>query len=244
MDYRATLTHLIEVGDGTVVEDRFVTRPGVLVWSVTRPTHAALAVLADLNIEPVADASTRLAAFDARLTYLSFKDTLSDETAFVSRVLKMGHDSIYDRQFVTVLVAGVSLETVMEVVSHPSARIARLTSSNTKAMDQCLYRVSPKTPRSEQLVLTSVLQALHRATLNTRLSRYVRNRLKPGARVGAFTVGMTLREWNWVLGSRLQLNGNEPEVIELMERICALLQPIAPLLIKTPAEYRGEESHP
>lgn len=51
------------------------------------------------------------------------------------------HLSVFSSVVVTFLVAGISVETTLEFVAHHEGDVARITSSNTKAMNDCYYRV-------------------------------------------------------------------------------------------------------
>jgi hypothetical protein len=46
--------------------------------------------------------------------------------------------------------AGISLETSLELIAHSEARVARLTSSKTSAMSHPLFRIQAKTEPEKQ----------------------------------------------------------------------------------------------
>lgn len=237
--FQQRLKKLIERAGG-VVQNTFVTVPGCMLWSATEPLADAVALMHDLGIDTSQPTDVQCAEFDARLTYLSFPKEAKDGRDFVEGVSQKAHTSIFGRTFVTMLVAGVSIETELELISHPWDKDARLTSSDTKAMDQCLYRVSGEEVALQVRALNAIEDVLNREEFHV-LSQYIRNRLKPCAKALVLTIGMTLTEWNWVFGSRLQREGNEPEVLEIMERLCAILHERYPLIIQTVAAYRGEQ---
>lgn len=240
--YQLSLKHLVERAGG-IVQNQFVIQPGCMIADISQPSEAMMSLMAELNIDSSQSPETQRTEFDARLTYLSFPTTPKNGGAFVESVSKQQHTSIFGRTFVTLLVAGISLETELELISHPWGNVARLTSSDTKAMDECLYRVSGEEIDSQIRALTALETILKQDEFQV-LSRYIRNRLKSGAKASALTIGMTLTQWDWVLGSRLQRTGNEPEVLEIMERICAILHERFPLIIKSIATYRGEKVTP
>lgn len=239
--FQSRLCQLVLAGGGEIVRDIYVTRPGCLLWSVTQPTSEALDLMTQMHIDSSQPDNVQLAEFDARIKYLGFPKKPKDGYAFVEGVLGKGCDSIYGRQFVTMMVAGITLETSLELVSHPSSRVARLLSSDTRAMDECLYRISARDAHEERLAIERWVWQRGNGSFRI-LARPIRNRMNTSARVTAMTIGMTLHEWNLVLGSRLRRESNEPEVTEIMVRICEILHEHYPLIIKMPATYRDEDA--
>jgi thymidylate synthase ThyX len=80
--------------------------------------------------------------FKGRITYLSFKKESTEEDAKKYHDLmikKLKHLSVYAGNDITFLIAGCSIETALEFIAHHESRVARLTSSKTRAMSDTLY---------------------------------------------------------------------------------------------------------
>lgn len=245
MNARTTLAAIIRKAGGVVDEDdRFVTRPGVQIMSVSAPTKAAREIMDLLGHDTDLEPADRLTAFDARVTYLAFPNS-GDETgeAYLQRIHGLGHTSIWGRTFASILFAGISVETSMEIVAHPWMKVARLTTSATKAMDDPLFRLfgTQEEVAAQRRTLQSFLESRAQVDREAVGGRYAANRLDPGCKATLLHVGATLVEWNWVFGSRLVKVGNEPEVREAFALACVALHQRYPFIIERPREYGYEE---
>jgi hypothetical protein len=56
-------------------------------------------------------------------------------------IKKLKHLSVYAGNDITFLIAGCSIETALEFIAHHESRVARLTSSKTRAMSDTLYSI-------------------------------------------------------------------------------------------------------
>ena len=67
-----------------------------------------------------------------------------DSKSYLKKLLtEHGHYSVYGGCHATFLISGITSESVTELVAHKEAHIARLTTSNTKAMSRPHYRLMP-----------------------------------------------------------------------------------------------------
>ena len=143
VDWRAqTLRTLIESGKGEIQDSIFVTKPGCLLIAHTALAPCSGSLFNALNIDEACPNYEQFGEFNSRLTYLSFRQGKGCSVDFNHKIARqLGHLSVYAPVSATFLLAGVALETSLELVAHHEAHVARLTSSNTQAMSDPLYRV-------------------------------------------------------------------------------------------------------
>lgn len=231
--YRRRMAQLIEAGGGLVEDDRYVTRPGVLLVNVSAPTPEAERLLDSLGLDADLVGVARVAAFDARVTYLNFPD--ADErtgTEYLRGVTETrGHTSVTARAHASVLFAGISLEDSIELVAGRAGRSARLTSSDTSAQGDTLYciRGTPEERAAQRAFIERFLELRRSLALP---DRYLRNLLNLGNRATLLHMGMVLEDWHQILRSRLRPEGNEPAVREAFARAGALLHARFPFIIQ------------
>ena len=259
IDYLALHASLIEAAGGEVVEcrkgrKRFVTNPGVVLPYDRRQFAASfLPVLEQLRVDPVQDVPTQLAEFLARLTYLSRGPNEGRQgDRFVHKVaLDFGHGGIAGLESEPVLFAGVSDEIVKELLSHEhgevvAARVGRLTSANTAAMEETLYVVSP-IPQFQAREILFIEEYLdwsdefnRRNPVPVMSAQYRKEhvgRLNLGIKATTVTIAMSTMNWKWLFMGRLKSDGNEDEVRRIAARACLLLHQRYPLAIAHPREY-------
>lgn len=135
MSIRDNINELIKLSGGEVVDNRFVTKPGVMMISKTvNMIPESIASLFNLT-----DDNKQLAELNARITYMHFKEAKDDYLEEIVNVKK--HQSILSNINLGFLVAGVKGETVLEFVSS-SANISRQTTSRTISANDTLYVAS------------------------------------------------------------------------------------------------------
>lgn len=226
---------------GGLLDGRYVLSPGCRVIAQTTVAPEAEGLLSALNIGASGDYA-KLAELSSRITYLAFKDA-PDPAASDAYLHRMAteaqHLSVFAATHVTFLIAGVAAETSMELCAHREARIARLTTSKTKAMDDPLFRLQGDA--DAQAKQRAAIEAAMAAARGPRgdLERELANMLNPGSKATAFTFTMNLKDYHSLFIGRLSESGNEREVREICGRMCELLHAAYPLVIRAPAAYAG-----
>lgn len=237
---------------GGEIEGQFVLKPGVMILMKTEVTPQAQDLFEGMNIDQDRPPYEQAGEFASRITYMSFRDEPGKSSEQYNRKMieEYGHMSVHSCHNVTFLIAGVSVETVLELVAHSEASVARLTSSRTKAMDKPLYRVVPNSdglvPSAQKSRLTQMTKErdIHREMIedNTDISedpdvREILNRLQPGAKAGALTYTMRVKDFHKTFIGRLSHHGVEAEMREVCEMMCEQLHDLYPLIIKKPEDY-------
>lgn len=226
---------------GGVVDGQYVLSPGCIVLARTTVAPESAALLSALNIGASSDYA-KLAELSSRITYLAFKDA-PDAAASDQYLHRMAteaqHLSVFAATHVTFLIAGIAAETSMELCAHREARIARLTTSKTKAMDVPLFRLQGDA--AAQATQRAAIEAAVTASRAARgdLERELANMLNPGNKATALTFTMNLKDYHSLFIGRLPEGGNEREVREICGRMCALLHAAYPLVIRAPEAYAG-----
>lgn len=147
---------------------------------------------------------------------------------------------------VTFLLSGISIETSLEFVAHHEAKVARLTSSKTNAMNVPLFRVQGTDTAQQRHFLAKMI------TTRTKFECWKQprqtwgehgnelfNMLQPGCKVTAICYTMTLEDLHKLFIGRMTQLGNEQEVIHVAQRMATLLHSRYPTLIQSLDYYQN-----
>jgi len=221
---------------GGEVDGIFVTKPGCQIINHQQTTTEAAAIFETFNIDIQRPLYEQNAEFNSRLTFFSFKKDVSSSEKFNRDMVEVyKHHSVYGNNYVTFLIAGITIETILELVSTREARVSRLTSSKTKAMSQTLYRIFNENENQKQAINEFV--ALKNIVKDNFTDQEESNMFNLGLKVGALTFCMNLKDFHTFFIGRMSPN-NEKEVIELCELMVNKLRTYYPLIIKEPAFYK------
>lgn len=236
------LKTLIEQSGG-VVNDIFVMKPGCQLIRTTSNCAGYEELYNLCNIDMTRPEYEQNAEFAARLTYMSFPSEKKSAQQFnEDMVKKYGHLSVYGDYYVTFLLAGITIETVLELVSTSEAKVSRLTTSKTRAMDETFYRIFPDECINEQMTIVKKFILLRNKTKDFIKDREVVNMFNLGIKVGALTFSMSIKDFHKFFIGRLSAN-NEKEMKEICAIMCDQLHALYPLVIKTSAEYEIMTNH-
>jgi thymidylate synthase ThyX len=250
--YKTILENLVCAAGGRVSENIFVEEPGVvLALDHDGLTSQMKAILKQSNIHPSQNTIDQLGEFGARLTFLSFPEepeTLEESQAYNHKIkVEYGHLSPYDLTPPLVFIAGCSIETSLELVSH-RGKVARLTSSKTKAMDNPLFRIqgTPLEREAQKEILRRMLKERNSCIDRLNLKelsldwREYANMTWPASKATALLVTMGgLRDWKWVLEGRLGEGARvETELREVCLKIADILSEAYPESIRPGKDYQ------
>ncbi|CAA6802075.1 MAG: Unknown protein [uncultured Aureispira sp.] len=154
----------------------------------------------------------KLVDFSARITYLSYDKTSAVDLR--NKLKALGHLNVYDLNGIAVLVAGCSLECILELVSNRVNRSCRLTSSKTKAAIETLYSKQIDPIWLEQFLALRA-DFLAQTTHNLESS----NLFNLSAKCGYAVISMGMRDWNFLLNARLRDEGLEEELRAVLSEI-------------------------
>ncbi len=249
--YARKMRALIESTGGVIEDDLFVVKPGCVIIARTELTTATRNIFDHLNIDTQRPEYEQLAEFNGRLTYLSFPDQQQTAVGFNDTMTrKLKHLSVYGTTSITFLIAGITVETSMELIAHSEAKVGRVTTSKTKAMNCPLYRIqgsleergAQKEYIRRSLGLRDEFEASHNPRQNWGGGDELFNILNIGNKVTALTYTMNLKDFHKLFIGRLPEAGNEREVREICGTMCEQLQVLYPLVIRTPEEYQGMDN--
>ena len=247
--YTERMIALVEAGGGQVSEQMFVDKPGVLVLSTAEGVRReALQLFDQLNIYTGQSNEDRLAEFTARITYLSFPnnpDQAKSESQRLHALLKAsGHTSPYEVAGLqpNVLVAGISIETMLEIIANKYA-IGRVCSSRTDAMTVPLFRVPDAGPEVQRVIrayiksvaplhsalIASVMQSDTQGLSGKDLKEII-NMGHPGYKAGFMVVAATPDFWEKKIARRLSDNpdGVELELRGILKQLADALHQVCP----------------
>jgi len=176
----------------------------------------------------------------------------------VSRDVSLGGAGVNNPAAVNVsfLLAGCSVETSLEMIAHGEAKVARLTTSRTSAMEHPLYRVlDTQDPENQKLYFghmlrrRSHLRKLLRSDMalvagqpptKTRRDRgefEVDNQAASAAKTTFLVYTMSLADYNKLFIGRCA-PGNEQETVDICCDMADQLHARYPDYIRTSAQYR------
>jgi hypothetical protein len=156
------------------------------------------------------------------------------------------------RHLVTFLIAGVALETSLELIAHNEATIARLTSSKTQAMNVPLFRVQGPDTSAQQFLIREVLRVRTKfenlwkphqnwnfdaghQSLGTELF----NMALPSTKTTCLCYSMQLSDFHKLFIGRMGPDGNEYDVRHVVRRMAEILHEKYPSTIQKPDVYLG-----
>lgn len=229
---REVFEQLVTLSGGTI-KANCVTDPGCSIIAKTSVDGRAFDLISSLNVEVSKPSYEVLGELNAKITYLSTTDR---QDYLKDLVDKSGHLSIFSSFYVTFLIAGISVETALELIAHREARVARLTTSATKAMDHPFYYLDPEFGPYQMTYIKNLPLS------NPSLSPEMRNVLHPCTKATALTYTMNLKDFHSTFIGRLPAFGNERGVRQIMSKMCNLLHKDYPLVIKDVATYQGKNN--
>ena len=147
---------------------------------------------------------------------------------------------------VTFLLSGVSVETSLELVAHKEAKVARLTSSKTLAMNLPLFRVQGEDLWRQKAYFQEVLR--NRTAFEARCdprskkahptsANEIHNITLPAAKATSLCYSMILKDFNSLFIGRMGPEGNEEEVREVVRTMARILHQRYPEVILSPEDY-------
>lgn len=219
---RLQMARAVEIAGGEVLDDRFVTRPGIFLCNrpeCERPSATLERLGEHWGLQSDSSLFQTLAESSALLTYMNPDSRLQHGQDYVAAVLQRGHLSIAGQTSVSLGLFGIPLEIVIEILSHGLDSTARLTSSNVKAMDDPLFCVYGP-DRDQQIDRLNEIIACHRPLPNREIS----NSLWPSNRATFLIMGMRLIDWQKLLQKRLPKPGNEAALRYLCQQIARKLR--------------------
>jgi hypothetical protein len=222
MNYKKMHQQLI-VANGGKVEDKFVIEHGISLIAKTELTKNGKNMFDAMNVFSLPD-------FNSKITYLNFGDKNLEKI-----VTNMGHLSIFNDTYVTILIAGVSLETALELIAHNEFKIARLTSSRTKAQLEPMFVVpfayKNKIEKFKEYIngLLSMREKYFDKPIDKNEMEAYNN--LPYKAI-SLTMSGNLKDWHKTMIGRLSDDGVEVEVQEIFKKINKILKNEFPTLIK------------
>ena len=238
---------LIMRSGGRVSNSLFVEEVGVLLTKKSSVTNEALSLFKDMNLDSKLSETEQHSEFNSRLTYMSFRDEEESSKSYNEKMIKdFGHRGVYNDEIVTFLIAGSSIETMLEFIAHNEAKVSRLTSSKTAAQDYPLYRLRVKGLSEEFIKLQkNIINNFEESRLKNReliekcnpLEREIFNVLNLGCKAVSFTITMSIKDWHKTLIGRLSNHGVESEMIEILETVTEKLILEYPYFFNTKEEY-------
>lgn len=197
MSTREKISKLIECSGGRVINDRYVTSPGVML--ISRTENVIPIEVADLF--NLTDDDKQLAELNARITYMNFKEP---RDGYIENIINnVGHYSVLSNINLGFLVTGVKGETLLEFASS-IANISRQTTSRTRSADDTLYVV-----REEDIPFVEEYLKIREDYLEqyplTKDKNDIekRNEFNLFTKAMSFTISMNLADWIYYVDKKI-----------------------------------------
>lgn len=165
-----------------------------------------------------------------------------DEHLFVTKpgIIILSELNIeHPNNLITFLISGCSIEASMELIAHKEAKVARLTTSKTNAMNKPLYRIYNNL--HGVLIDTRFQKNLIKEIIEIRDEFQIENEIlntnNISSKCTALCYSMTLEDLNKLFIGRSGFDGNESEVRNIIKIMTKLLHQKYPNLIKSNNEY-------
>jgi len=241
LSFKKKMIDLINKSNGIIESNMFVVEPGCIIINKTELQENANELFNDFNInnKPSYELSGE---FNARLCYLSFSNKSTKNIN--DTLINLGHLSIYGDIYVTFLIAGISDEVLKEFTAHTEAKINRLTSSKTTAMNDTLYRVfgthEEMNLQKKYILEFMVLRNSYLKDCNElNQNKEIQNMFNIGMKSTAFTFCMSVKDYHKLFIGRMPENGNEYDIRLMCKKMCIMLHELYPKIIKEPNYYEN-----
>ncbi len=248
--HQARLKRILDWGGAEIQDGIFVTKPVVKIIKSTQLDRNFADLCTELNINSSIPDYLKSSEFNSRLTYLAFPnnpESVHDSFAYANKMIhEYQHLSVYNDFYVSFLIAGISDETMKELLAHVEHRASRLTSSKTKAQDCTFYRIQG-TKAQQQIQKQFIREFLHlRAQVNSSLPNTTEfaNMMNLPTKVCVLVYSMSLKDLRKMIAGRLPEFGNETEIREVAGLMQAqLLQNYPVVFSPNPIAQPKPETH-
>lgn len=155
-------------------------------------------------------------------------------------------NSPHPNNILTWVIAGCSIEASMELVAHKEARVARLTTSKTKAMDKPLYRIygsvhGMQSDTRFQKEIIKQIQTIRTQWSNSQGSKTIPqeifNMFNCGNKCTALVYSMSLTDLHKLFIGRTGYDGNESELRDIIQVMITQAHEKFPEYIWSYSEY-------
>lgn len=198
------------------VHGKYVTTCGIRVLKHTDVIQGIDELVETFNIDSNQSDETILAEFAARITYCSWPKGAYDPIQYHAKL--QGHSGVYELKETAILIAGCSIECILELVSNRSNRSCRVTSSRTKAMRDTYYACS--NPIMIPWINKFLELRAEFLTTNSTMELETLNQYNLCSKAGAILISMNNHEWKQLIDGRLSPNSHcEEEYRNLLMRI-------------------------
>lgn len=204
MEYKKVIEILLK-NSNSIYKDRFINKSGkILLFKDGILMNGIKEMFIELNISEKQSDENMLAEFVSRITYLSFpKNNNYNPEDYHNKLKKLGHTSPYYVNETVFGFFGISLETVLEMVSSWTNSSGRLTSSKTKAMLEPFYNINNDIEKKYIEDFLKIRKKFLNSTEKEFNDYEILNRFNLSSRAGFLVSSMKEEEWEVIYNSRL-----------------------------------------
>lgn len=125
----SNITEILKYTGALIENDKFITKPGIKIIKASEITDEFDNFLINNLKISNKDKFEKTAEFNSKITYMLFNNNNTD---YLNKMInEYSHLSIFTDTYVTFLIAGISTETVIELLSHTEQKSNRWTISKT-----------------------------------------------------------------------------------------------------------------
>jgi len=216
---------------GALIEDNwFITKPGIKIIKASEITDEFDNFLIN-NLKILnKDKFEKNAEFNSKITYMHFHNNNPD---YLNKMInEYGHLSIFTDTYITFLIAGISTETVIELLAHTEQKSNRWTTSKTISQNETYYRIQGNNKQKEEQknAINKFIELKKSIKLET---TEFNNMFNLGSKITCLTYCMNLKDLLRFINGRIIEVGNETEIQEIAQIFLELLYEKYPVLFRT-----------
>ena len=233
--HQARLKKLLIWGGAEIQDGIFIVKPAIKIIKSTSLNPDFKEVLSELNMCTTEPDYLVSGEFNGRLCYLSFpfnQETSTQSIEYNNKMINQHkHLSVFNDYYVSFLIAGISDETMKELLAHVEHRASRLISSKTKAQDATFYRVqgTPEQMTQQKNFIKEFIELKSNLNLTPTSTEFT-NMLNLSVKACALVYTMNLKDLKKMIAGRLPEFGNETEIREVATMMKSELAKHYPLL--------------
>ena len=213
----------------------YVLSSGCMIVTTSSITSESSFLFDYVNIDSAAPGYERLAEFNTHLPHLDFKQSQRTGKNFHENGPIKYSPGAFKHMSVGFILAGISLETSFDLTNQPGAKVTKLISSDTLAMNDPFYRIQGT--ESQISEFKSYLSRVVNPS-SFSLPTEFKNMMLPSCKATIIVFTMNLCEYDELFRKLIEPHGSEfKEILSLM---CDKLSRSYPLAIRPTKEYRNE----
>ncbi len=214
------ILEILNYTNAEIEDNKFITKPGIKIIKASEMNEDFDIFLQNNLKFSNKNKFEKNAEFNSKLTYMQFDN---NNPQYLDKMInEYGHLSIFTDTYVTFLIAGISAETVIELLAHTEQKSNRWTTSKTISQNETYYRIQGNKEQKEEQknAINKFLELKKSIKLQT---TEFNNMFNLGNKITCLTYCMNLKDLLRFINGRIIAIGNETEIQEIARIFLNLL---------------------